>query len=144
LALLEKARDSSAEWVRVVARASGIEGVYTGIENVLKTILGVTDGGVIADAESYHAQLLAQSAEATAKRSEIIGGELYGKLDRLRAFRHRERVNYRHLLSEGAVNENLALLKETYPKFEAEITAFIETWEQKPKDDDEPTSSHKI
>ena len=137
LALLEKDRDSSAEWVRVVARASGIEGVYTGIENVLKTILGVTDGGVIADAESYHAQLLAQSAEATAKRSEIIGGELYGKLDRLRAFRHR-------VLSEGAVNENLALLKETYPKFEAEITAFIETWEQKPKDDDEPTSSHKI
>jgi hypothetical protein len=144
LALLEKDRDSSAEWVRVVARASGIEGVYTGIENVLKTILGVTDGGVIADAESYHAQLLAQSAEATAKRSEIIGGELYGKLDRLRAFRHRERINYRHVLSEGAVNENLALLKETYPKFEAEITAFIETWEQKPKDDDEPTSSHKI
>jgi hypothetical protein len=48
------------------------------------------------------------------------------------------------VLSEAAVNENLTLLKEAYPKFEAEITAFIEAWERKPKDDDEPTSSHKI
>ncbi|MBX9826544.1 MAG: hypothetical protein K2Y27_16335, partial [Xanthobacteraceae bacterium] len=53
----------SAGWTRTVARASGVEGVYTGIENVLKTVLTVTDGGVFASGESYHAQLLAQAAQ---------------------------------------------------------------------------------
>ncbi|MBX9830239.1 MAG: hypothetical protein K2Y27_35240, partial [Xanthobacteraceae bacterium] len=37
--------------------------LYTGIENVLKTVVTVTDGGVFASGESYHAQLLAQAAQ---------------------------------------------------------------------------------
>src|ERR1019366_10746628 len=45
---------------------------------------------------------------------------------------------------EDLVNKNLELLKKTFPSFEAQIIAFIESWENKPTDEDEPTSSHKI
>jgi hypothetical protein len=88
--------------------------------------------------------LLAQAAEKTTKRTEVINQELYQKLDELRSFRHRERTSYRHVLKEDLVNKNLDLLKNSFPLFEAQIIAFIEAWENKPTDEDEPTSSHKI
>jgi hypothetical protein len=135
---------ASAVWVRTVARASGIEGVYTGMENVMKEVLNVVDKGVFATPDSFHAQLLAQAAEKTDKRNEVIDKEIYDKLDELRRFRHRERINYRHVLRESLVNENLELLKRTFPSFETQIIAFIASWENKPTDEDEPTSSHKI
>jgi hypothetical protein len=144
LAPSETDQAASAIWVRTVARASGIEGVYTGMENVMKEVLNVVDKGVFANSDSFHAQLLAQAAAKTDKRNEVIDKELYDKLDELRRFRHRERVNYRHVLKESFVNENLELLKKTFPSFEAQIIAFIESWENKPTEQDEPTSSHKI
>ena len=48
-------------------RASGIEGVYTGIEGVLKEILAIVDEGVFAR-ESWHAHLLAQAAAPNEQR----------------------------------------------------------------------------
>ena len=141
---LEEDQNASAAWIRAVSRASGIEGVYTGMENVLKEVLNVVDGGVFGKSESFHAQLLAQAAEKTTKRTEVINQELYQKLDELRSFRHRERTSYRHVLKEDLVNKNLDLLKNSFPLFEAQIIAFIEAWENKPTDEDEPTSSHKI
>jgi hypothetical protein len=64
LAPSEADRAASAVWVRTVARASGIEGVYTGMENVLKELLNVVDKGVFATSDSFHAQLLAQASAA--------------------------------------------------------------------------------
>jgi hypothetical protein len=49
---------ASPVWVRTVARAIGIEGVYTGMENVMKEVLNVVDKGVFATSDSFHAQLL--------------------------------------------------------------------------------------
>src|SRR5687767_7184364 len=79
-------------------RATGIEGVYTGIEGVLKEILIVIDGGVFAGAESWHAHLLAQAAEPNQDKGRIaiISERTYDLLDRLRSFRHLERNIYRH------------------------------------------------
>lgn len=141
---LENDQNASASWIRAVSRASGIEGVYTGMENVLKEVLNVVDGGVFGKSESFHAQLLAQAAEKTTKRTEVINQELYRKLDELRSFRHRERTSYRHVLKEDLVNKNLDLLKNSFSLFEAQIIAFIEAWEIKPRDEEEPTSSRKI
>jgi hypothetical protein len=136
---LEEAIDAAAKWLRTVSRASGVEGVYTGMENVLREALNVVDGGVYAKSESYHAQLLAQAAEKTEKRREIIGKDLYALLDELRAFRHRERTSYRLVLKEDLVNKNLQLLKKAFPLFESEIVSFIEDWEHKPRTDEEST-----
>ena len=60
---LEADQDASAVWLREVSRASGIEGVYTGMENVLKEVLTVVDGGVFGQSSSFHMQLLASRCE---------------------------------------------------------------------------------
>jgi hypothetical protein len=61
----------------------------------------------------------------------------------LRSFRHRERTSYRHVLKEDLVNKNLELLTKAFPLFEMQIIAFIEAWENKPTDEDDPASSRK-
>jgi hypothetical protein len=63
---LEEDQNASAAWIRAVSRASGIEGVHTGMENVLKEVLNVVDGGVFGKSESYHAQLLESVLELSA------------------------------------------------------------------------------
>jgi hypothetical protein len=113
------------------------------MENVLKELLNVVDGGVFGKSESFHAQLLAQAVETTGKRSEVIDRKLYENLDALRSFRHRERTSYRHVLKEDLVNKNLELLKNAFPSFETQIIRFIEAWENKPADEDDPASQHK-
>jgi hypothetical protein len=108
-------------------RATGIEGVYTGIEGVLKEILTVVDGGVFAGAESWHAHLLAQAAAPNdeKRRPALISEKTYRSLDRLRSFRHIERNLYRHLLREREVAENLERLTLALPLFKAEIGMFL-------------------
>ncbi len=128
----------------MVARASGIEGVYTGMENVLKELLAVADGGVFSSSESYHAQLLAQAAQKTDSREPVLDGDLYDKIDRLRAFRHRERTNYRHVLRDDLVKENFKLLVDTFPVFERQVQSFIAELENKPKDGDEAVPGRKM
>jgi hypothetical protein len=140
---LEENQEASAAWLRAVSRASGIEGVYTGMENVLREVLNLVDGGVFGKSESFHAQLLAQAAQKTDQRSEVIDRELYEKLDELRSFRHRERTSYRHVLKEELVNKNLELLKKAFSLFETQIVTFIEAWERRPTDKDDAKSSHK-
>lgn len=41
---LEGDQNASAAWIRAVSRASGIEGVYSGMEGVLKEVHNVVDG----------------------------------------------------------------------------------------------------
>jgi hypothetical protein len=103
----------------------------------------LVDGGVFGKSESFHAQLLAQAAQKTDQRSEVIDRELYEKLDELRSFRHRERTSYRHVLKEELVNKNLELLKKAFSLFETQIVTFIEAWERRPTDKDDAKSSHK-
>jgi hypothetical protein len=127
IAPLDHDNSPAAEWLRVSGRATGIEGVYTGIEGCLREVLNVTDGGVFAFPGRFHAQVLAQAAEPTTDRPPLISA-----LDALRQFRHRERNVYRHRRIESGVNENLARLKTTFPQLECEVAAFIAAWERKP------------
>ena len=132
IAPLDFDNSPAAEWLRVSGRATGIEGVYTGIEGCLREVLNVTDGGVFASPARFHAQVLAQAAEPTADRPPLISVDLYAALDALRQFRHRERNVYRHLLIESGVNENLERIKTTFPRLACELAAFIAAWERKP------------
>jgi hypothetical protein len=119
-------------------RATGIEGVYTGIEGLLKELLAVVDGGVFAADESWHAHLLAQAAEPNQKkRAAIISEETYGLLDRLRAFRHVERNVYRHMLRDTEVVENLQRLQKLFPLFEIDIERFFKTYDRDDRTEDD-------
>ena len=138
---MEREDDPTSQWVRTVTRASGVEGVYSAMQGVLKEVLRVADGGVFSEGPGFHAQLLAQAGEATDDRREVISNELYVQVDQLRVFRHVERNNYRVSLKEEFLNENMRLLRRAFPVFESEISSFISDWERKPEDDDaQPTS----
>jgi len=106
-------------------KASLIEGVYTGTEGLLKEILSVVDGGIPSSGESWHARLLAQAAQSSTERDPIISEEVFAMLDKLRAFRHIERLLYRHSLREDSVDENFELMKEALPAFVADVETFI-------------------
>jgi hypothetical protein len=108
-------------------RATNIGSVYNGIEKVLKEILTVVDGSVFAGPESWHAQLLAQAASPNenAGRRPIISDRVYEVLDELRAFRHFERHNYRHIFRDQETGENLGRLKGVFPLFENDIRTFL-------------------
>ena len=111
-------------------RATGIEGVYTGAEGILKEVLAVADGGVVSVGEAWHSRLLAQAALPATEsgRTAIISPEVYDVLDRLRSFRHIERNVYRHSLRDDSVIENFALMVAIFPKFEAELRDFIDNF----------------
>lgn len=132
--ILTKENSETALEAKNALQATYIEGVYTGIENLLKELLTTIDGGVFAVERAWHAHLLAQAAEANPdkKRPPIISQWVYDRLDRLREFRHVERNVYRHLFFESGVEENWARLKEVFPLFEAEIEAFMQTFDSKP------------
>jgi hypothetical protein len=119
-------------------RATSIEGVYTGIEGLLKELLAVVDGGVFAAEESWHAHLLAQAAAPNLpKRAPIISEETYGLLDRLRAFRHVERNVYRHMLRNHEVLENMQRMQKLFPLFETDIERFLTAYGRDDKTEDD-------
>jgi len=132
---------ASAETAKTALRATGIEGVYTGIEGVLKEVLSVVDGGVFAAAESWHGQLLAQAAAANDAngRPSIIAERTYRLLDELRAFRHIERNVYRHLLRDREVDENFKKLCEVFPLFEVDVNSFMQDYGQHDPGQPKPT-----
>jgi hypothetical protein len=115
----------AAAVARNMLRGSGVEGIYSGIEGVLKALLVAADGDVFSEGGAWHARLLAQAAEAGEHRPPIISRSAFDGLDRLRAFRHVERNTYAHLLQAGDVERNLQLLLTVFPVFEAEVSTFL-------------------
>ncbi|WAJ28840.1 hypothetical protein [Antarcticirhabdus aurantiaca] len=127
--LLAATPGEAAGVARNMLRGSGIEGIYSGIEGVLKALLVAADGEVHAEGGAWHARLLAQAAEPTGRRPPIISQAVFDRLDRLRAFRHVERNTYAHLLRAGDVERNVQILVEAFPAFEVEILDFLSSFD---------------
>jgi len=144
---IAKLKTTTADTAANSLRATGIEGVYTGIEGLLKELLTIVDGGVFAAEENWHARLLAQAADPNLKkRAAIISGDTYELLDRIRAFRHVERNVYRHMLRDTEVKENLERLQKLFPLFEADIEKFFKTYDHDDRTEDDcdpPTPGKK-
>jgi len=121
-------------------RATSIEGVYTGVEGVLKEILTVIDGEVFAGSEGWHKSLLTQARAPNEPkgRGSIISEATFELLDKLRAFRHVEHNVYRHTLRETDVEENLELMKQAFPNVEAEVEEFFKDYGNDDRQDDTP------
>jgi hypothetical protein len=130
--------EPAAEWARNALRGTGIEGVYTGMEGILKDLVTATDGNVFAPAENWHFQLLAQAAAETPRRPPIISNAVYGGLNELRSFRHIERNVYRHAFRDGDVVRNVDVLGRVFPAFASEVEQFMKNFDfrEKPR---EPT-----
>src|ERR1700722_5555120 len=87
--------DGQEAWELTHLLASATEKVYTGCERVMSHIAQQVDGARIGHSEGWHAAFLRRMANPfPGVREAIISNECYTQLDRLRAFRHRERNTY--------------------------------------------------
>jgi hypothetical protein len=121
--------------VAKTARGSGIESLYTGMENTLKLVLKAFGEKIDADHDDltrtgFHARLIEKAAAFTPSRPAIISAALYIHLDELRKFRHLERNVYGSSLRSDRVNELMKLSIQTVDEFSAEIKAFKKTLEK--------------
>jgi hypothetical protein len=81
-------------WSRRAAKAFAVEGVYSGLEAILKIIADEVDKGV-PSGTAWHALLL--EVMVTSKkgvRPQVLCEETFALLDQLRRFRHVARNNY--------------------------------------------------
>lgn len=123
---LDASPSAVARSAKSILRSSGIEGIYTGIEGVLKEIVTTMDEAIPAAGDSWHARLLAQAALRTDAREAIVSEETYKALDRLRSFRHLERNVYRHALRPEGVDENFDLMRKVFDDVHDDIRTFLE------------------
>jgi hypothetical protein len=118
-------RDAVSQWVASSSRGSGIESLYTGMENTLRNLFSALGEEVVTTGEGFHSQLLAQAAIANEGREAIISRSLWRALDELKRFRHLERNIYASSFDPNRVATLTIFVLETRKTFEAEIRAFM-------------------
>lgn len=106
LDLCKPPADPQERWEATVICASAAEKVYTGCERIMARLAAEVDGLPVPHSEGLHMALLRRMARPyPGVRSAVISGECYAVLDKLRAFRHRERNTYGINLDFGIVVE---------------------------------------
>lgn len=116
--------EEALTWLTIQGLASGIEKIYTGCERVMAMIATDVDGAKIDHSEGWHISLLKRMAHPFPNvREAVISPECYKMLDRLRAFRHRERNTYGLTLDREIVLERAVQTKSAFEKFRSEVGA---------------------
>ena len=115
----------AATWARRTSIAGGIEGVYSGLEGILKGIAEDIDGHV-PQGSAWHAKLLETLAlEVPGVRPAVLSPETHGLLDELRRFRHAVRSNYGMDLRDADIDANLERVRRAIPLFRRDFDAFV-------------------
>lgn len=114
-------------WLAVQGLASGVEKIYTGCERVMAMIASDIDGAKIDHSEGWHISLLRRMAYPfPGVRDAVISDRCFKALDRLRAFRHRQRNTYGLVLDPEIVLERTIETGAAFEKFRSEVAAFAE------------------
>jgi hypothetical protein len=121
--------DGQEAWELAHVLASATEKIYTGCERVMSHIAWEVDGVRIGHSEEWHAALLRRMANPFPEvREAIISAECYTQLDRLRAFRHRERNTYGLNLDLDVVVQRANEAIVAVHKFHQEARTFFADW----------------
>ena len=87
--------DAQERWEASVVCSSAAEKIYTGCERVMVRIASEVDGVPVSHSENWHMAVLRRMAKPyPGLRGPVISAECYLIMDKLRAFRHRERNTY--------------------------------------------------
>lgn len=117
-------RTLAADWARRTSVAGGIEGVFSGLEGILKGIAEDIDGHV-PQGGAWHAKLLEVMAlDIGGVRPAVIGAETRALLDDLRRFRHAVRSHYGIDLRDTDIDDNLERLRRVLPLFRRDFEEF--------------------
>lgn len=116
----------AADWARRTSVAGGIEGVYSGLEGILKGIAEDIDGHV-PQGNAWHAKLLETMAlDVPGVRPAVLLQETYRMLDDLRRFRHAVRSNYGMDLRDPDIAANLDRVRRVVPLFRRDFQQFVD------------------
>jgi hypothetical protein len=118
--------------------ASNITKLYTGCEKILEYLAKNVDKAPITHSDGgWHAKLLKRMSQPYRDiRPQIISETLFTELDRLRAFRHRERTSYGADLIGSIVADRAKEMADAADLFRREVEAFVHAYIE-PKDGDE-------
>lgn len=117
---------SLAAWMDLHVFASATEKVYTGCERVMARVATLIDGAPLDRGEGWHVALLQRMANPYADiRPAVISETCLIALNRLRAFRHRERNSYGLRLDPDIVLARAQEVEATLSRFHSEIHALF-------------------
>ena len=106
--------------------ASAAEKIYTGCERIMGRLAAEIDQSRVVHADGWHAALLRRMAHPfPGVRNAIISESCYALLDKLRAFRHRERNTYGVNLDFEIVVERAREAVLGFNLFRDEVRAFL-------------------
>ena len=115
----------AATWARRTSIAGGVEGVYSGLEGILKGIAEDIDGHV-PQGSAWHAKLLETMAlDVSGVRPAAVSPETHRLLDELRRFRHAVRSNYGIDLRDPDIDANLERVRRVVPLFRRDFEEFV-------------------
>jgi hypothetical protein len=111
-------------WVRLQGIASVVEKAYSGLERVMERVCVEVDGAPLSRVADWHAALLRRMSHAYPnRRPALLAPETVDMLQRLRAFRHRERNTYGSGLLPDRVAEHARLVIAATPLFRRDLDA---------------------
>jgi hypothetical protein len=118
--------NSLAAWMDLHVFASATEKVYTGCERVMARIAALIDGAPLDRGEGWHLALLQRMANPYADiRPAVISDPCLTALNRLRAFRHRERNSYGLRLNLDIVLQRAQEVAPALSLFHDEVLAMV-------------------
>jgi hypothetical protein len=118
--------DTQEAWEATHVCGSAAEKIYTGCERVMARLAAEVDQTPVVHPEGWHAALVRRMANPfPGVRGPIISRECHGLLDKLRAFRHRERNTYGINLDLEVVVERGNEAVSIFYRFRQEVRAFL-------------------
>lgn len=119
--------DQAWSWLVIQGLASGVEKIYTGCERVMAMIASEIDSAKVEHGEGWHVSLLKRMAHPFPNvRDAVVTRPTYKALDRLRAFRHRERNTYGLILDAEIVVERAKQTEAAFGAFKTDLLAFAD------------------
>jgi len=117
------ADDAVMAWAVIVARASAVETIYSGMEEILKSLAANIDGSV-PEGREWHRQLLDQmSVSLPNVRPAVLSSDLSRQLSELLSFRHVVRHRYGMELDPARVAAMAEKTVAVFSTFERAMTA---------------------
>jgi len=118
--------DAQDQWEATLICATATAKIYTGCERVMARLATDVDGSAVAHADGWHVGLLGRMANPfPGVREAVISRECYTVLDKLRAFRHRERNTYGINLDYGVVVKRASEAIIGFDIFRDEVRIFL-------------------
>ena len=109
--------------VHVESLVTNVQGIYTQLESVLKTLADTIDG-FTPSGEAWHRDLLLQASAADDNRPPMICSATMMGMTELLRFRHAVRHSYPSALRHEDVFRNVSLVQQIAPAFLSDIKGF--------------------